>query len=140
MSDEELREAMIDKIEGDGLTTDDLIDFMALFCQIANEDEEIQGLIDEDEFRNCVFAFSIEGASDFTLVIEDQNFSVKEGAADEWDAQLIIGADDLVDLVTGNVDGQNLYMQKRLEAHGGLPRIIKFQDILEIVLEELELL
>src|SRR6056297_2916228 len=120
------------------LEIDDIPKFMELFCQIANENDEIQAEIDEPEFRNIKFTFELEGADDFTMVIEDGQFHMEEGAVDDWGAQLIIGADDFVKLLTGQVDGQNLYMAGRLEGHGGLPRIMKFQTIMEIALEFVE--
>src|SRR6056297_3479404 len=138
MIDEDLLEEMLEKIEMRSLGDDDVMDYMDLFCQIANENDEVQAEIDEEEFRNIKFVFEIDGIDDFTLVIDDGQFSIQEGAADDWGAQLIMSVDDFTKLIAGEVDGNNLYMAGRLEAHGGLPRVVKFQTVMEIILEYIE--
>lgn len=138
MVDTELKEKMEEKIANEEFTVDDLPDYMTLFCQICNENEEIQDEVDEEDFRNKVMHFYLEGGEDFTMEINDMEFSWKTGVEGEWDAMLKITAENFAKLVIGQEDGQNLYMAGELEAHGGLPAMIKFQTIAGIVLEEVE--
>lgn len=138
MVDEELKEKMEEKIADEEFTVDDLPEYMTLFCQICNENDEIQDEIDEEGFRNKVMHFYLDGAPDFTMEIKDRKFSWKPGTEGDWGAMLKVSAENFAKLVIGEEDGQNLYMAEELEAHGGLPAMIKFQTIAGIVLEEIE--
>ncbi|MHA1340526.1 MAG: SCP2 sterol-binding domain-containing protein [Promethearchaeota archaeon] len=138
MVDEELKEKMKEKIEDEEFGPADIPEYMQLFAQICNENEEIQEELDEDEYRNFVFHIYLEDAEDLTIKIEDGKVSVLPGAEGEWNAMLKISAENFAGLISGTKDGKNLYMNQELEAHGGLPAMIKFQNIISLVLEELE--
>ena len=135
--DEELKQKLIDKIENDDFGEEDLADFLNLFCQMANEVDDIQDEISGD-FENKTLQFYIPGFKDFILRIVDKKFTIEDGVTDQWDSSIKTNSDNFAKLMTGKKDGNSLYMAGELEGHGGLPNIIRFQKVLQIILEELD--
>jgi len=138
MVDEDLKAKMIEKIENEDFGVEDIMDYMQLFAQICNEKDEIQEELNEDEYRNFIFHIYFTNGEGLTIKIEDGRVSILSGIQGEWNAMLKISAENFAGLITGKKSGQNLYMNQELEAHGGLPAMIKFQNIISLVLEELE--
>jgi putative sterol carrier protein len=135
MVDEELKEKMKDKIESNSFETSDVEEYMKLFIQICNENEEIQ---EEVEGFNRTLHFYIDGGDNFTMIIKNQVGSIKKGIVGDFDATIKISLENFAALISGQKDGQAIYMSGQLEAHGGLPNMIKFQKIANLVLEVVE--
>jgi len=135
MVDEELKEKMKDKIESGSFETSDVEEYMKLFVQICNENEEIQ---EEVEGFDRVLHFYIDGGDNFTMIIKDKVGSIQPGIVGEFDATIKISLENFAALISGQKDGQAIYMAGQLEAHGGLPNMIKLQKIANLVLEAVE--
>lgn len=136
MVDEELKQKMIDKIQSDEFGVEDIDDYMNLFCQIANESDAVQDEV-KGQFANKTLVFYIDDFKTKTLKLRDCVFSIEDTDSEEWDSTVKTSAENFAGLISGQKDGNSLYMSGQLEVHGGLPNIIKFQTILQVIIEEL---
>ncbi|MHA1819448.1 MAG: SCP2 sterol-binding domain-containing protein [Promethearchaeota archaeon] len=135
MVDEELKSKIVEKVEDCSLTPDDLMDFMTLFVQICNENEEIA---EEVEGWDRVFQFKIEGAQNIWLKIKDGKFELGEGDLEDMDVTLEMDADTAIGIFSGEIDATQAYMDNQLKVIGALPDAVKFKTLTEMVRDTLE--
>ena len=76
MVDEALKEKLAEKVDEGSLTPADIPDYMNLFVQICNENEEVQ---EEVEGWDRTFQFSIEGSDNLWMKIAGGKFETAGG-------------------------------------------------------------
>jgi len=75
-----------------------------------------------------VFHFKIDGKS-WTVDLKNGAGSVKTGAPEKADCTLITGEADFVKLMTGQANGQQLFMQGKLKIQGNMALAMKLDKI-----------
>lgn len=137
MVDEELKAKIKEKIESESFGIEDIMDYMNLLCQFINEVDEIRDEMDDPTYKNFIFHFYVEGMPYFSMIVEDLKARIEPNVESKWNAMVKINAENFAGLISGQKDGKNLYMNQELEAHGGLPAMVKFQTIIQLALEQL---
>ena len=71
---------------------------------------------------NAVFQYTITGddAATYTIIVNDGNLEIKEGAADNPNTTLIMDSADFIALMTGQIDGMSAFMAGKLQIDGDL--------------------
>ena len=135
MVDEALKEKLAEKVDEGSLTPADIPDYMNLFVQICNENEEVQ---EEVEGWDRTFQFSIEGSDNLWMKIAEGKFSTAAGDTAEPDVTLEFDSDTAVGIFSGEIDATQAYMNNELKVIGPLPDAVKFRTLTELVRDELE--
>jgi 3-hydroxyacyl-CoA dehydrogenase/3a,7a,12a-trihydroxy-5b-cholest-24-enoyl-CoA hydratase len=68
----------------------------------------------------AVFQFDVKDVGTWTVDLKNGNGSVDTGAADQADCTIAVGKDDFVGLMTGKLDGQQLFMAGKLKVSGNM--------------------
>ncbi len=134
MVDDSVKEAMLEKIESGSFGIADIGEYMKLFAEVANESEDVEEKL-EDWDR--VFCFSMEGADDFGMKVEEAKITII-AKPEESDVELTMSGDTAAGIFTGEIDATSAYMSGDLKITGPLPDAVKFRTITELVREELE--
>jgi len=75
-----------------------------------------------------VFHFKVNDKS-WTVDFKNGGGSVKQGAPEKQDVTMTLGESDFVNLMTGKVNGQNLFMQGKLKIQGNMGLAMKLDKI-----------
>lgn len=135
MVDEALKVKLAEKVDEGSLTPADIPDYMNLFVQICNENEEVQ---EEVEGWDRTFQFSIEGSDNLWMKLAAGKFSTAMGDTPEPDVTLEFDSDTAVGIFSGEIDATQAYMNNELKVIGPLPDAVKFRTLTELVRDELE--
>ncbi|MHA1110508.1 MAG: SCP2 sterol-binding domain-containing protein [Promethearchaeota archaeon] len=135
MVDEALKVKLAEKVEEGSLTPADIPDYMNLFVQICNENEEVQ---EEVEGWDRTFQFSIDGSDNLWMKIATGKFSTAMGDTPEPGVTLEFDSDTAVGIFSGEIDATQAYMNNELKVIGPLPDAVKFRTLTELVRDELE--
>ncbi len=135
MVDKALKEKLAAKVDEGSLTPPDIPDYMNLFVQICNENEEVQ---EEVEGWDRKFQFSIDGSDNLWMKIAAGKFSTAGGDIAEPDVTLEFDSDTAVGIFSGEIDATQAYMNNELKVIGPLPDAVKFRTLTELVRDELE--
>jgi len=135
MVDEALKVKLAEKVDEGSLTPADIPDYMKLFVQICNENEEVQ---EEVEGWDRAFQFSIDGSDNLWMKIATGKFSTAMGDTTEPDVTLEFDSDTAVGIFSGEIDATQAYMNNELKVIGPLPDAVKFRTLTELVRDELE--
>ena len=135
MINQDLKEMFNEKIEEGEFDVADIPAYLALFCEMGNELEELQ---EEVEDWNRRINFVLAGANSHWITIEDGNFATGEGTLDDANLVLIMDAVNVVQVFAGDMDAKAAYMSGALKVEGELPDAVKMQTLIEIVGEEIE--
>jgi len=135
MINEEIKEALNDKIQEDEFGTADIPNYFTLFCQMGNEIEDLQ---EEVEDWNRRIHFVLEGLGTYWMTIEDGRFANGEGVLEDPNLVLTMSAEDAASVFAGDKDAKAAYMSGALKVEGDLPDAVKMQTLIEIVGEEIE--
>ncbi len=134
--DENLKQRMLEKVEGGKFSLKDLQDFLTLFTQVANNIDETK---DEVQGFNRRFQFKLTGYPDFWLSIQGGLFEMGEGDIQSPDIVLEMDAELAAGIFTGQVDPTMAYMNGQLKVDGNLPDAIKFRTLVDLVREDLDM-
>ena len=135
MINEDLKEALNEKIEEGEFDVVDIPAYLTLFCEMGNEVEELQEEVEGWERR---INFDLAGANAHWIIIEDGQFSTGEGALDDANLVLKMDAINAAQVFAGDMDAKAAYMSGALKVEGELPDAVKMQTLIEIVGEEIE--
>ena len=126
---------MARKISEGEFTSADLPDFLAVFCEVCNESEEVQG---EVKAWNAKLQLDITDGDKFWLTIANGTFTCGTGDVEAPDTTLRTSGDVAARVFTGEKDATAAYMEGSLKIDGKLPEALKLRSIIGIVLDRLQ--
>ena len=129
------KEALKIKFETGEFTADDIPDFFDVFSYLGNEIKEIQ---DEAEGWNRIVEFELIGVGSYWIQIQAGKFSNGSGTNSEAHLRLNLPATAAAEIFVGEKDAEAALNSGELKISGDLPDAMRFYEILEIVLEEIE--
>ena len=135
MSDSQLREALKRKFESREFAPADLPAFFEVFSQLGNRIEDIQ---DEVHGWDQIVEFDLEGVGVFWTAIEDGGFSNGSGPRPDAQLRLVMSGSTAAKIFLGEVDAEAALNSGTLKLEGDLQVGIRFYELLELVLEEIE--
>ena len=135
MINQELKEAIDRKIQNNEFDVADLPAYFTLFCQLANEIEEIQ---EEVAGWNQRILLDLAGLGPYQILVEDGRFTVTPGSIEEPDLIFIMTAADAVGIFSGEKDAESAFVSGTLKVTGDLFDAMKLQTLIEIVADEIE--
>ena len=135
MINQDVKEALNEKIEEGEFDVADIPAYLALFCEMGNEVEELQEEVEGWERR---INFVLDGANSHWIIIEDGRFTTGEGTLDDANLVLNLDAVNAAQVFAGDMDAKAAYMSGALKVEGELPDAVKMQTLIEIVGEEIE--
>ncbi len=135
MINTDVKKMLNDKIQAGEFEISDIPAYLALFCQMGNEIEDLQ---EEVEDWNKRILFVMAGLGNYWVVVEDGRFSQGSGVIEDPELILTLDAIEAAQIFAGDKDAKAAYMSGALAVEGDLPDAIKVQTLIEIVVEEIE--
>lgn len=135
MVNKELKEALNQKIQDGEFKVADFPDYITIFCQLGNAIDDLQ---DEVESWNCKVQIILEGAASYWISIVDGKFTSGQGKIEDAKLTLSATAEVAAKVFSGEQDGESAFLSGALKMQGDLPDAIKFHELLELVIEEIE--
>lgn len=132
---DELKEIINQKIQDGEFEAADLANFFTVFCQLGNEIDDLQ---EEVEGWNRVILINLEAAGSFWLKLSDGKFTNGTGKIENANLFLTLDADLAAQIFIGEKDAEAALNAGELKIAGDLPDAMKFHELLELVLEEIE--
>jgi putative sterol carrier protein len=131
----ELKKAIHDKIEEGALRPEDIPDYLRVLCAIGNASADIQ---EEVDGWDCRLQLVLAGSGEHWVTVAGGRFEVGSGRLAESDVSLGMSAAVAAEIFAGERDAKAAFLAGALKIEGALPSAVKFQSIVEIVVEELE--
>jgi putative sterol carrier protein len=131
----QLKKAIHDKIEDGTLGAGDIPDYLRVLCAIGNATADIQ---DEVDGWNCRLQLELAGAGEHWVTVAAGRFECGAGRLAANDVRLAMSAAVAAEIFAGERDAKAAFLTGALKIEGALPNAVKFQSIVEIVVEELE--
>jgi len=130
-----LKETLNKKIQNGEFQAGDFSDYFKVFCHLGNTVEDLQ---DEVEGWNRKIQIDMDGSGCYWISIDNGEFTTGEGIID--DAHLILSASAAatVKVFSGELDGEAAFLSGALKVSGDLPDAIRFHEMIELVIEEIE--
>jgi len=135
MVNQELKEALNNKIQRGEFSAVDIPNYLKLFCALGNEVEDLQ---QEVKDWNRRISFVMDGLGAFWMTIKNGRFAMGEGPIQEPNLILTLAADEAAKIFPGDGDAQAAFMSGALKIEGEFPDALKFQTLIEIVADEIE--
>ena len=136
MIDQDTTARLREKIEEGSFSAADLPEYLALFCETATATEDIQ---DEVEgWDRCIY-LALEGAEHAWIAVAGGQFTTGVGAPDQPDITLLMTGDEAARIFAGDKDAKASYLAGTLKVDGPLPDAVRFQTIVGLVIEALDL-
>lgn len=135
MINQQVKEALNEKIQDGEFGAADIPAYLTLFCEMGNEIEDLQ---DEVEGWNRCLEIDMDGLGVHWIIIEDGQFSTGAGALDDANITLTMSAPDAAQIFAGDKDAQAAFMSGALKVTGDLLDAAKIKTLIEIIAEEIE--
>ena len=135
MNGKERKETLKTKFETGQFTAADLPAFFDVFSDLGNEIEDLQ---EEAAGWNCIVELELAGTGSFWLRVQEEKFSNGTGSHPDANLHLNMSAEVAAQIFMGEKDGEAALNAGELKITGDLPDAIRFYEILELVLEEIE--
>ncbi len=135
MTDKALKAKMVAKIDEGEFTYADLPEFLTLFCQIANDSDDVQ---DEASGAKLRYQIVLAGGDPFWIEISGGDFTWGKGSIDDPVNTLRATANDAAMIFIGEKDATGAYQSGALKVEGPLPNAVKLRTFIEIVREEID--
>jgi hypothetical protein len=135
MSDSQLRKALKRKFDSREFAPTDLPAFFEVFSQLGNQIEDIQ---DEVDGWDQVVEFDLQGTGVFWIAIEGGRLSNGSGSRPDAQLRLVMSGSTAAQIFLGEVDAEAALNSGGLKLEGDLQTGIRFYELLELVLEEIE--
>jgi len=84
---------------------------------------------EEADGMEAVFQFEIDDSDHFHLVIEDDKCALQEGEHDDATVTLSMDLDTLKNVMSGELDGMDAFMQGKIRADGDIMLATKLTQI-----------
>lgn len=78
---------------------------------------------------DIIFQFNIEGEGEYNLTVKDSTCALAEGENDDANVTLIMNADTLKGIVTGETDGMQAFMSGQLRVEGDMMLATKLGEL-----------
>ena len=125
-----------EKIEDGSFGMADLPEYLALFCETATATEDIQ---DEVDGWNRRIHLALEGCDDAWVAVSGGRFTAGAGAPEQPDLTLRMTGMEAARIFAGEKDAKASYLAGALKVEGPLPDAVRFQTIVGLVIEALDL-
>ena len=133
--DEALLNTIREKLLEETFTAGDIPEYLQLFCEIGNAEEDMQ---EEVEGWNKTMQVVVTDQCEYYIQISDGTFTLNEGKADAADFTLTMKPDDAARILTGQKDPKLAYFTGALKIDGNINDAIRIESMIEIILDELE--
>ncbi len=135
MIDVELKESLNQKIQVGEFGVADFANFLTIFCQLGNNIADLQ---DEVEDWNRKVQITLGEIGSYWIAVKNGKFATGEGKIDDANLTLNAAAEVAARVFSGEQDGETAFLSGALKVQGDLPDAIKFYELLELVIEEIE--
>ncbi|MEX2682430.1 MAG: SCP2 sterol-binding domain-containing protein [Candidatus Sigynarchaeota archaeon] len=135
MVDKALAKDLRAKIENDSITVDDIPKYLTVIKEVAKESDDIQ---DEIDGWVKTIQFIVTGKLDAWISFDNGEVEVALGKKENADVTLQMDEATAVSLFAGKIDGASAYMAGNLKVVGPLPDAIKFNNVSQIIRDELQ--
>nr|MDO8085224.1 SCP2 sterol-binding domain-containing protein [Candidatus Sigynarchaeum springense] len=135
MVDKALAKDLRAKIENDSITVNDIPKYLTVIKEVAKESDEIQ---DEIDGWVKTIQFIVTDKLDAWISFDNGEVEVVIGKKENADVTLQMDEATAVGLFAGRVDGASAYMAGNLKVVGPLPDAIKFNNVSQIIRDELQ--
>ena len=135
MSTLHLKESLKAKFENGEFEETDLPSFFDVFSHLGNEVEDIQ---DVAKGWTSVVEFELADTGSFWIQVQDGKFSNGTGNNPDASLRLSLSPATAVQIFVGEKDAEALLNSGELKVTGDFPDAVRFYEILELVLEEIE--
>jgi len=136
MVNQELKTTLKRKISTGQFVSADIADYLAIFCQLGNEIEDLQ---DEVENWDQTLQLMMDGFDPHWLAIQGGQFTTGAGQIETPSLTLSMSVDEAIKIFSGVNDAKESYIAGTLKVQGNLIDAAKVQSLIEIVVEEIEL-
>ena len=131
----ELREELSQKIKEGSLSAYDLKNYFLIFCEIGKDSEDFQ---EEIENWERIISFDLGEAGIFWISTYGGEISTGTGDQEQVDLKLKLSLENVIKVFSGELDPGTAFMTGKLKLKGELPDAMKFNELMEIVAEEIE--
>src|SRR5262249_37636596 len=131
----ELKKTIHHKIEEGALGPADVPDYLQVLCAIGNSSPDVQ---DEVDGWDCRLQLQLEAAGEHWVTVTGGRFDCGAGALPASDLALSMSGAVAAEIFAGERDAKAAFLAGALKVEGALPSAVKFQSLVEIVVEELE--
>ncbi len=129
------KEALRTKIQTGKFAPEDLPTFFDVFSYLGNEIDDIQA---ESEGWNRLVELELTGVGSFWIQTENGVFANGTGTNDVAHLHLKMDTSIAVQIFMGQKEADSALDSGKLQVTGDLPDAIRFYEILELILEEIE--
>ena len=136
MIEHDTRTRMREKIEEGSFGAADLPEYLALFCETAAATEDIQEEV--DGWDRCIH-LALEGCDDAWVAVSGGQFTTGASAPEQPDLTLRMAGAEAARIFAGEKDAKASYLAGALKVEGPLPDAVRFQTIVGLVIEALDL-
>jgi putative sterol carrier protein len=135
MINQKRKETLTQKIQNGEFQAADFSDYFKVFCHLGNTLEDLQ---DEVEGWDRKIQIDLDGSGCYWISIEEGEFTTGEGKIEGTHLTLSAAADAAVKVFSGEQDGEAAFLSGALKINGDLPDAIKFHELLELVIDEVD--
>ncbi len=130
MANEELRNAIVEKIRNETFAFADMRDYFQVVTEVCNEDDKIQKKTAKD---NVSFQFNIEDGDDYWLKVEHGAFSFGVGKMDAPDMVIGMDARTTTGIFGNTLSATSAYLNRDMSFKGSASHGLKFRSIFKMV-------
>ena len=131
----ELRKELAQKINDGSLSPDDLNKYFLIFCEIGKDSDDFQEEIEDWE---RIISFDLGEAGIFWISTYGGEINTGKGDQEQVDLTLKLSLENVIKVFAGELDPGTAFMTGKLKLKGELPDAMKFNELMEIVAEEIE--
>lgn len=132
--DVELKNKMVQKLEDGDFEVDDIPEYLKLFAQLGNENEDVR---DEVDGWNKTVVLSLAEGPEYWIRIAEGEFTAGEGRPGDANLVLKAKAQVVANILCGDQDPTAAYMSGSLKIEGGIPDAVRMRGLISLVREEL---
>lgn len=132
--DQTLKTKMVEKLENGEFEVDDIAEYLKLFVDLGNENEDV---LDEVDGWSKTVVLSLNEGPEYWIRIADNKFSTGEGRPADTNLVLKCKGQVMANILCGDQDPTAAYMSGALKIEGGVPDAVRMRGLIALVREEL---
>ena len=136
---DDLKTKLVPLLEKQTLSWDNLRDAMNLMVLVANSSDEFK---EDYEGFSATYQFAVTDKPEpewLWMKVDDGTFSAGVGKVDKYDLKFSMDAKLAADMVSGAVDSNSAFMQGKLKLDGPIKLGVKFQQIMGLFRDVLDI-